>query len=357
VNTLKTVFDHQDLLRASISSASNALRLGANEAPPTVFSVFLGSEVSKMLALMEEAVVERKMTPDEKTALKLNIGRIPEIILDSTDRNRTSPFAFSGNRFEFRAVGSSANCAAALISLNTAMAAQLEKFRIEVDQLIEKGTKKDEAIFQVLKRLIIESKPISFDGNGYSPDWVKEAKKRGLSNVTSAPQAISAYLKKESVRLFAEQDVMTLKELESRVEVEYEKFTKKVQIESRVIGDLAINHIVPTAMEYETRLLANVKSLKDVFPVEEFKILSGERMNLIREIEGHITAIKVKVYEMTEARKKANIIQSTAEKAHAYEDSVLPFLEEIRSHIDQLELSVDNNLWPLPKYRELLFIR
>jgi glutamine synthetase len=310
-----------------------------------------------MLTLMEEAVVERKMTPDEKTALKLNIGRIPEIILDSTDRNRTSPFAFSGNRFEFRAVGSSANCAAALISLNTAMAAQLEEFRIEVDHLVEKGTKKDEAIFQVLKRLIIESKAISFDGNGYSPDWVKEAKKRGLSNVTSIPKAISAYLKRETIRMFAQQDVMTSKELESRAEVEYEKYTKKIQIESRVLGDLAINHIVPTAMEYETRLLANVKSLKEVFPVEEFKMLSDERMNLIREIEGHITAIKVKVYEMTEARKRANVIQNTAEKARGYEESVFPFLDEIRSHIDKLELSVDNNLWPLPKYRELLFVR
>ncbi|MGV8140103.1 MAG: glutamine synthetase III [Mangrovibacterium sp.] len=357
VNTLKTVFDHQDLLRASISSASNALRLGANEAPPSIFSVFLGSEVSKMLTLMEEAVVERKMTPDEKTALKLNIGRIPEIILDSTDRNRTSPFAFSGNRFEFRAVGSSANCAAALISLNTAMAAQLEKFRIEVDHLVEKGTKKDEAIFQILKRLIIESKAISFDGNGYSPDWVREAKRRGLSNVTSIPKAISAYLKRETIRMFAQQDVMTSKELESRAEVEYEKYTKKIQIESRVFGDLAINHIVPTAMEYETRLLANVKSLKEVFPAEEFKMLSDERMNLIREIEGHITAIKIKVYEMTEARKRANVIQSTAERARAYEESVFPFLDEIRSHIDKLELSVDNNLWPLPKYRELLFVR
>jgi len=357
VNTLKTVSDHQDLLRASISSAGNALRLGANEAPPSIFSVFLGSEVSKMLKLMEEAVVERKMTPDEKTALKLNIGRIPEIILDSTDRNRTSPFAFSGNRFEFRAVGSSANCAAALISLNTAMAAQLAKFTTEVDHLVEKGTKKDEAIFQVLKRLIIESKAITFDGNGYSSDWVKEAKKRGLSNITSVPKAISAYLKRESIRLFAEQDVMTLKELESRAEVEYEKFTKKVQIESRVLGDLAINHIVPTAMEYETRLLTNVKSLKDVFPPEDFKMLSDERLSLIREIEGHITAIKVKVFEMTEARKKANVIQNTAEKARAYEEWVHPFLEDIRSHIDKLELSVDNNLWPLPKYRELLFIR
>ncbi|MGD9556207.1 MAG: glutamine synthetase III [Mangrovibacterium sp.] len=357
VNTLKTVYDHQDLLRASISSASNAHRLGANEAPPSIFSVFLGSEVSKMLALMEEAVVERKMTPDEKTALKLNIGRIPEIILDNTDRNRTSPFAFSGNRFEFRAVGSSANCAAALISLNTAMAAQLGKFRKEVDQLIEKGAKKDEAIFQVLKRLIIECKPICFDGNGYSAEWVKEARKRGLSNVTSVPKAVSAYLKKESIRLFSEQEVMTPKELESRAEVEYEKFTRKVQIESRVLGDLAMNHIVPTAMEYETRLLTNVKNLKDVFPVEDFKLLSEERLSLIREIEGHITSIKIKVFEMTEARKRANVIQSSAEKARAYEEWVSPFLDDIRSHIDKLELSVDNNLWPLPKYRELLFIR
>ncbi len=357
VNTLKAVHDNQDLLRASISSASNALRLGANEAPPSILSVFLGSEVSKMLDLMEETVVERKMTPDEKTALKLNIGRIPEIILDSTDRNRTSPFAFSGNRFEFRAVGASANCAGALICLNTVMAAQLEKFRIEVDQLIDKGTKKDEAIFQVLKRLIVESKAIIFDGNGYSKEWVKEAKKRGLSNVTSVPKAISAYLKKETIRLFKEQEVMTAKELESRAEVEYEKYTKKVQIESRVLGDLAINHIVPTAMEYETRLLTNVKNLKEVFPAEEFKLMAEERMSLIREIEGHITAIKVKVYEMTEARKKANIIQNTAEKARAYEEWVFPFLDDIRSHIDKLELSIDNNLWPLPKYRELLFIR
>jgi len=237
------------------------------------------------------------------------------------------------------------------------MAAQLEKFRIEVDHLVEKGTKKDEAIFQILKRLIIESKAISFDGNGYSPDWVREAKRRGLSNVTSIPKAISAYLKRETIRMFAQQDVMTSKELESRAEVEYEKYTKKIQIESRVLGDLAINHIVPTAMEYETRLLANVKSLKEVFPVEEFKMLSDERMNLIREIEGHITAIKIKVYEMTEARKRANVIQNTAERARAYEESVFPFLDEIRSHIDKLELSVDNNLWPLPKYRELLFVR
>ncbi len=357
VNTLKTVYDHQDLLRASITSAGNMLRLGANEAPPSSFSVFLGSEVSKMLTLMEETVVERKMTPDEKTALKLNIGRIPEIILDSTDRNRTSPFAFSGNRFEFRAVGSSANCAAALIALNTAVAAQLGKFKSEVDRLVDKGTKKDEAIFQVLKRLIIESKPVRFDGNGYSAEWVKEARKRGLSNVTGVPRAISAYLKKETVRLFAGQEVMTLKELESRAEVEYEKFTKKIQIESRVLGDLAINHIVPTAMEYETRLLNNVKSLKEVFSPEEFRLLADERLGLIREIEGHITAIKVKVSEMTEARKRANVIEHADEKARAYEEWVCPFLQDIRSHIDKLELSVDNKLWPLPKYRELLFIR
>lgn len=357
INTLKAVYDNQNLLRASISSASNALRLGANEAPPSIFSIFLGSEVEKMLKLMEEAVVERKMTPDEKTALKLNIGRIPEIILDNTDRNRTSPFAFSGNRFEFRAVGSSANCAAAMISLNTAIASQLQKFSREVDGLIEKGTKKDEAIFQVLKRLIIECKPICFDGNGYSDAWVREAKERGLTNVTSVPEAISAYLKKDTVRLFKEQEVMTVKELESRAEVEYEKYAKKIQIESRVLGDLAINHIVPTAMEYESRLLANVRRLKEVFPENEYRKMAAERLELIREIESHITAIKVNVHEMTEARKKSNVIPGAYDRALTYEKRVVPFLEGIRYHVDKLELSVDNNLWPLPKYRELLFIR
>ncbi|MGV8091736.1 MAG: glutamine synthetase III [Mangrovibacterium sp.] len=357
VNTLKAVYDHQDLMRASIISAGNSLRLGANEAPPSIFSVFLGSEVNKMLTLMEEAVVERKMTPDEKTALKLNIGRIPEIILDNTDRNRTSPFAFSGNRFEFRAVGSSANCAAAMIALNTAVAAQLVRFKKEVDLLIDKGIKKDEAIFQVLKRLIIESKPICFDGNGYSQEWVREAKKRGLSNISSVPEAISAYTRKDAMKLFTGQEVLTAKELESRAEVEYEKFTRKIQIESRLLGDLAINHIVPTALEYQTTLLANVKSLKEVFPATEFETLAATRMDMIREIGQHVSYIKEKVNEMTEARKVANVLQHAADKAYTYEKTVKPYLEDIRSHIDKLELMVDNKLWPLPKYRELLFVR
>ena len=357
VNILKAVYDNQDLLRASIMTEGNARRLGTNEAPPAILSVFLGSEVSKMLDLMEEAVVERKMTPDEKTALKLNIGRIPEIILDSTDRNRTSPFAFAGNRFEFRAVGSASNCAAPMIALNTAFAAQLTNFKNEVDLLIDKGVKKDEAIFQVLKRLIIESRPIRFDGNGYSPEWIKEAEKRGLTNVSSVPEAIAAYTAKNVINVFASEDVFTEKELEGRAEVEYDKFTMKVQIEARILGDLAINHIVPTAVEYQTTLLNNVKSLKDVFPAEEFDQLAAARMDLIREVGSHISAIKIKVNDMIEARKVANVIENSADKARVYEKSVSPYLEEIRYHIDKLELIVDNELWPLPKYRELLFVR
>lgn len=357
INTIQAVFDNQDLLRASIYHAGNQHRLGANEAPPSILSVFLGTEISNMLDLMEESVVDRKMTPDEKTALKLNIGRIPEIILDSTDRNRTSPFAFTGNRFEFRAVGSSANCASALIVLNTVVANQLIKFKNEVEALIEKGTKKDEAIFQVLKNLIIKSKPIRFNGDGYSADWVKEAAKRGLSNVNNVPEAISAYTRPEAGKMFEELGVLTASELHGRVEVEYEKFIKKIQIESRVLADLAINHIVPTAVQYQTLLLQNVKNMKDVFADDEFEQLAGARKDLIREISGHISSIKAKRKDMIEARKKANIIEDIVEKAKAYDETVLPFLADIRYHIDKLELIVDNELWPLPKYRELLFVR
>ncbi len=357
VNTLKAVYDNQDLLRASILTASNAHRLGAHEAPPSILSVFLGSEVSNMLDLMEEAVVDRKMTPDEKTALKLNIGRIPEIILDSTDRNRTSPFAFTGNRFEFRAIGSSANNASALIVLNTVVANQLQKFKIQVDALIEKNIKKDEAIFQVLKELIINSKPIRFNGDGYSEEWVKEAKKRGLTNINSVPESLSAYLRPESRELFSRMGIFNESELNGRVEVEYEKFIMKVQIEARVLGDIAINHIVPTAVDYQTMLLKNVKNLKAVFSDEEFQELASARIELIREIGLHITAIKAKRREMIEARKKVNVIKDAIEKAFAYEKEVKPFLEDIRNHIDKLELIVDNEKWPLPKYRELLFVR
>ncbi len=357
INTLKALHVNQDLLLASIMNAPNAHRLGANEAPPAIISAFLGTEVTKMLDLMEESVVDRKMTPEEKTALKLNIGRIPEIILDTTDRNRTSPFAFTGNRFEFRAVGSSANCAGAMIALNTAIADQLAKFKVDVDVLIEAGVKKDEAIFQVLKKLIIESKDIRFNGNGYSEEWKVEAARRGLTNISSVPTALEAYHDKRVVEMFRKAGVLSEREIEGRVEVEYEKYTKKIQIEARVLGDLAINHIVPTAIEYQTMLLDNVKNLKLVFDEAEYKTLSEGRIELIREIGGHVSSIKLKVKDMIEARKVANNIESEKEKAYAYEGSIKPYLEDIRYHIDKLELIVDNELWPLPKYRELLFVK
>jgi glutamine synthetase len=357
INTLKALYINQDMLRASILNAPNAHRLGANEAPPAIISAFLGSEVTKMLDLMEEAVVDRKMTPDEKTALKLNIGRIPEIILDNTDRNRTSPFAFTGNRFEFRAVGSSANCAPAMTALNTAVADQLTKFKIEVDGLIESGVKKDEAIFQVLKKLIIESKPIRFDGNGYSDEWKEEAARRGLTNITSVPAALEALEDPRVVELYEKAGVFTHREIESRIEVELEKYTKKIQIEARVLGDLAMNHIIPTAISYQTSLLENVKNVKEVFGEKYFDTVAEGRLDLIKEIGGHISAIKKKVNEMVEARKVANVIESAKEKAIAYESTVKPYLEDIRYDIDKLELIVDNELWPLPKYRELLFVR
>jgi len=357
INTLKAVYDNQDLLRASILTASNQHRLGANEAPPSIISVFLGTEISAMLDLMEEAVVDRKMTPDEKTALKLNIGRIPEIILDNTDRNRTSPFAFTGNRFEYRAVGSSANNASALIVLNTAVASQLQKFKVAVDTLIQEGIKKDEAIFQVLKELIINTKPIRFNGDGYSEEWIKEAEKRGLSNVRSVPEALSAYLRPENKELFAKMGIFNESELNGRVEVEYEKFIMKIQIEARVLGDIAINHIVPTAVQYQTMLLDNVKDLKEVFSAEEFKELAGGRLELIKEIGKHISAIKTKRKEMIEARKKANKIEDVVLKSKAYEKEVMPYLDSVRFHIDELELIVDDEKWPLPKFRELLFVR
>lgn len=357
INTLKAVYDNQDLLRASIYNAANQLRLGVHEAPPSIFSVFLGSEVSRMLDLMEESVVDRKMTPDEKTALKLNIGRIPEIILDNTDRNRTSPFAFTGNRFEFRAIGASANCASALIALNTAVAAQLINFKSRVDELIEKGIKKDEAIFQVLKELIVASKPVRFSGDGYSAEWVKESEKRGLTNVNNVPEALAAYHHPKVVEMFDKLGVLNRQELNGRVEVEYEKFIKKVQIESRVMGDLVINHIIPTGIDYQTSLLKNIKNMKKVFPADEFEQLAKNRMELVREIESHISAIKTWREEMIEARKKANTIPKAVDKAKAYDKTVLPFLQKIRYHVDKLELIVDNELWPLPKYRELLFVR
>jgi len=356
VNTIYAVYKHQDILRASIMNANNSHRLGANEAPPAIISAFLGTEINKMLDLIENSVSEKKMSPEEKTSLKLNIGRIPEILLDNTDRNRTSPFAFTGNRFEFRAVGSSANCASAMIALNTAVAEQLVEFKNEVDELIEKGLKKDEAIFQVLKKLIGLSKVIRFDGNGYGDEWKQEAARRGLTNVTSVPEALEAYYLPSTIDMFSKLGVLSEREIESRAEVEYEKFTKKIQIEARVLGDLAINHIVPTAVKYQTTLIDNVKGLKEIFG-DEYKKLAGTRVELINEISGHISAIEEKVFNMVEARKKANVIENGKDKAYAYDRDVRPYLEDIRDHIDKLELIVEDELWPLPKYRELLFNR
>ncbi|ASB49692.1 glutamine synthetase III family protein [Alkalitalea saponilacus] len=358
LNVMKAVYEHQDLLLGSILTASNMHRLGANEAPPSIISVFLGHELNRVLDELEETVPDKKMTPDEKTSIKLNIGKIPEILLDNTDRNRTSPFAFTGNRFEYRAVGSSANCASAMIVLNTIVAEQLKKFKSEVDGLIEKGVKKDEAILQTLKRYIKETKKIRFDGNGYSAEWVEEAARRGLYNISNAPEALHAYLTDKSKALFAANGVFEPKELEARVEVEMEKYTKKIQIESRVLGDIAINHIVPTGVKYMNTLITNVQGLKDVFgDTADFNELAGDRVDLIKKTSYHIKNIKNKVHEMVEARKVANKEEDAHKAAELYDKTVRPYLDDIRYHIDKLELIVDNEMWPLPKYRELLFAR
>jgi len=357
VNVVKAVNDNQELLRASVMNENNSYRLGGHEAPPAIISVFLGSYLSNMLEEVASKVKDKKMTPQEKTEIKLGLGRIPEILLDNTDRNRTSPFAFTGNRFEFRAVGSSANCSSPMIVLNSAVARQLNFFLNDVNKLVDKGTKKDEAIFQVLKRYIIESERIRFDGDGYSEEWHVEAVKRGLSAESSVPKSLRAYLSENAKKTLVETGSLTEREIASRVEVELEKFTKKVQIESRVLGDLAINHIVPTAVMYMTTLLDNVRGLKEVFDENEYTRLAGARKELIVSISDNISMIKKLVNDMIEERKKANVIEDQFEKAVTYESMVKPYLEQIRYHIDKLELVVDNEMWPLPKYRELLFTR
>ncbi len=357
VNVIKAVHDNQDLLRASVLTESNSYRLGANEAPPAIMSVFLGSYLTGMLDDLVRKVTGKKMSPTEKTELKLGIGKIPEILLDNTDRNRTSPFAFTGNRFEFRAVGSSSSCAPPMITLNAAVADQLKKFKKEVDGLIDKGVKKDEAIFKVLKDYIVESAPIRFEGDGYSKEWELEAENRGLTNIKSVPISLGNYLTEHSRSVLIGGGIFTEKELVGRVEVEYEKFTKKVQIEARVLGDLAVNHIVPTAIQYMTTLLDNVQALGNVFSEIEFERLAGARKELIITISDQISLIKSQVYEMIEERRKANLIVGEREKSLAYEEKVKPYLSLIRQQIDRLELIVDNEIWPLPKYRELLFTR
>ncbi len=354
VNTIQAVFKHADLLRASIASASNDHRLGANEAPPAIMSIFLGGQLTKVLDEIVQSVNEKKMSPDEKTALKLNIGKIPEILLDNTDRNRTSPFAFTGNKFEFRAVGSSANCSNAMMVLNTIVANQLNLFKKEVDTHIEKGVKKDEAILKVLRQYIVESANIRFEGNGYGEEWMKEAKKRGLSNIQTTPLALDAYVSKSSLRLFEEMNIFSHREAEARHEIMLETYIKKIQIESRVMGDLVINHILPPAMKYQTNLAKNAKALSEInVPAESYQT----QIEMINAISQHINVIRTKVNEMIEARKKANKIENVREKAIAYCDKVKPYFDIIREHVDKLEMIVDDELWPMAKYRELVTIR
>ena len=357
VNTLMAVYRHNGLLKASIMSATNAHRLGANEAPPAIISSFLGSQLSKVLDHMEDSSTDELIALGGKHGMKLDIPQIPELLIDNTDRNRTSPFAFTGNRFEFRAVGSEANCASAMIALNTAVAEQLTEFKKEVDELIEKGEPKISAIIQVIRKYIKISKPIRFDGNGYSDEWKEEAARRGLDCETSCPVIFDQYLTEDSIRMFESAGVMTRKELEARNEVKWETYTKKIQIEARVLGDLVMNHVVPVAIEYQSKLIDNVYKMKQIFPTEEAEKLSAENMAIIRKIAEHTSYIKEHVDTMVEARKVANKIVDERAKAIEYHDKITPMLEQIRYHIDKLELIVDDQMWTLPKYRELLFIR
>ena len=357
VNTLMAVYRHNGLLKASIMSATNAHRLGANEAPPAIISSFLGTQLSRVLDHLEESTDEELVLLEGKHGMKLDIPQIPELLIDNTDRNRTSPFAFTGNRFEFRAVGSEANCASAMIALNTAVAEQLAEFKAEVDALMDKGETKEAALIQVIRKYIKICKPVRFDGNGYSDEWKAEAERRGLDCETSCPVIFDNYLSAESIAMFGSTGVMTQVELEARNEVKWETYTKKIQIEARVLGDLAMNHIVPVAIGYQSKLIDNVYKMKGLFSAEEAGKLSAENLAIIREISERTAYIKDHVDAMVEARKVANKIEGERAKAVAYHDTIAPMLEQIRYHIDKLELIVDDQMWPLPKYRELLFIR
>ncbi|MBR4432770.1 MAG: glutamine synthetase III [Paludibacteraceae bacterium] len=357
VNVLMAVQRHNGLLKASIVSATNEHRLGANEAPPAIISVFLGKQISAVLDKLEHSTAEEAIIINAKKEMKLGVANIPEILLDNTDRNRTSPFAFTGNRFEFRAVGSSANCGAAMLALNAAVAEQLMLFKTEVDKRIEKGEPKERVLFDVIKKYIVACKAIRFDGNGYSEEWKTEAAKRGLDCETSVPLVIDRYLFPESIKMFESTEVLNKAELESRCEVKWETYSKKLQIESRVMGDLVVNHVLPAAKRYQTMLLQNVLAVKQVFSADETALLNEMDYSIIRQIEHHSGAILEGVESMTEARHKANHESANErEKAVAYHDNVLPIMAQIREHADALELIVDDELWTLPKYRELLFV-
>lgn len=355
VNVLTAVYHHNALLKASIMSATNGHRLGANEAPPAIISVFTGSQIATILDKISSSESDELISMSEKSGVDLNLAQIPTLMLDNTDRNRTSPFAFTGNRFEFRAVGSSANCASAMIALNAAVADQLNAFKAAVDRRIADGADTVHAILAEVKKLIRESSPIHFDGNGYSDEWKDEAKRRGLDCETSVPLIFDAYLSKESEEMFARTGVFSRRELEARNEVKWEMYTKKIQIESRVLGDLAINHIVPVASRYLNILLDNVSKMQALF--DNGREMAEQDIDTINRIADHNKAIKNGVAAMVNARKVANKIEDERTRAITYHDTVAPYLDSIRRHIDKLELLVDNEMWPLPKYRELLFIR
>ncbi|MGL4908510.1 MAG: glutamine synthetase III [Bacteroidales bacterium] len=357
VNTLMAVHKHNSLIKASIMTANNSHRLGANEAPPAIISVFLGSQLSAVLKKLEKSTSEEAIVLNEKKMLSLGIAHIPEVLLDNTDRNRTSPFAFTGNRFEFRALGSSANCAVALIALNSAVASQLKEFKASVDAQIQSGMSKEQALFAIIRKYIRASKSIHFEGNGYSDEWRKEAELRKLDCQSSVPKSYDAYLTKGSIKMFAEAGVFNDKELHARNEVKWEVYTKKVQIEARVLGDLALNHVIPVATRYQSILLENVYRMQSILPKEKAETLVALNIETIEKIALHISDIRENVGNMIKARKLANKIESEREKAINYESTVVPYFASIRKQIDKLEMIVDDEMWTLPKYRELLFIR
>ncbi len=356
-NVMAAVYRHNGVLKASIASATNGHRLGANEAPPAIISIFMGTQLSEILDKLEKDDVDEIINLSAKKGLKLNVDQIPEIIIDNTDRNRTSPFAFTGNRFEFRAVGSSANCASAMIALNAAVAEQLMEFKANVDARIANGQDKNHAILSEIKEIIKYSKPIHFDGNGYSDEWKEEAARRGLDCETSVPKIFDSYLSKSSIDMFKSTGVFTEVELEARNEVKWEMYTKKIQIEARVLGDLAVNHVIPVAIRYQSVLTDNVFKLKTLFPNEKGDKLAQLDLDTIERMSAHMATIMEETKKMVNARKAANRIENEREKAIAYHDTVVPCMDVIRYHIDKLELMVDDEMWPLPKYRELLFIR
>ena len=357
INTIKAVNDYEELIRSSVASANNDHRLGANEAPPAIISVFIGTQLTKALDELEK-VTNGKLSPEEKTDLKLNVvGKIPEILLDNTDRNRTSPFAFTGNKFEFRAVGSTANCATPMTVLNAIVAKQLIEFKKSVDLLIEeKKMKKDDAIFNVLREYVKDSKRIRFEGDGYGKAWEIEAKKRGLSNHRSTPEALKAKVAEKTIALYEELNIMSRVEIEARYEIKVEEYSMRIQIEGRVLGDIARNHVIPTAIKYQNILIKNVQGLKDIYG-SDFKRLSVEQLKLIEKISEHIGKINMGITDMIEERKKANKINSTEKCAEAYCNKVKPYFDEIRYHCDKLELLVDDELWPLSKYREMIMLK